>query len=274
MQVGTRRYVWMFPQEMDVCAGRADGTGSLSLVFTRDNYDAECSYDATGRFILYTHVEDPAAAADGEAKPRPDGNIFIYDTRTQRHHAIITAPGYDGGPFFSPDGRSICYRSDRAGNDLLQIFVADLKFENDDAGVLKVSLGREWQLTNNHHVNWAPYWHPSGTYLVYGSSGVGHNNYEVFAIEADMEKLRGEGTTSGVAPSTMRNVRVTHAPGADILPAFSADGKWLMWTSQRAGKVAGEERPSSQLWIARWRGVNFEGATSAWDAQPGAEPKK
>jgi Tol biopolymer transport system component len=56
----------------------------------------------------------------------------------------------------------------------------------------------------------------------------------------------------------MRRVRITHAPGADILPAFSADGKYLIWTSQRAGKAAGEQRPASQLWVARWRGVVFE----------------
>ena len=36
---------------------------------------------------------------------------------------ITDAPGYDGGPFFSPDGKRIIYRSDRKENDLLQIFV-------------------------------------------------------------------------------------------------------------------------------------------------------
>ena len=27
--------------------------------------------------------------------------------------------------------------------------------------------------------------------------------------------------------------RITHADGADVLPVFSPDGKWLMWTSKR-----------------------------------------
>ncbi len=32
---------------------------------------------------------------------------------------ITRAEGYDGGPFFSPDGKQIIYRSDRKRNDLL-----------------------------------------------------------------------------------------------------------------------------------------------------------
>jgi Tol biopolymer transport system component len=39
-------------------------------------------------------------------------------------------------------------------------------------------------------------------------------------------------------------VRLTYAPGADVLPVFSADGKRLMWTSTRDG------RQPSQLWMA------------------------
>ena len=41
-------------------------------LFTRPNYDAECSYDKTGRFILYAHIEDapkPAADASKDAPP-------------------------------------------------------------------------------------------------------------------------------------------------------------------------------------------------------------
>ncbi|MEM9373389.1 MAG: hypothetical protein AAGA55_07075, partial [Planctomycetota bacterium] len=37
----------------------------------------------------------------------------------------------------------------------------------------------------------------------------------------------------------------------DGLPVFSPDGEWMMWTGQRGAMVAGEGRPSSQLWAAR-----------------------
>ncbi len=39
-------------------------------------------------------------------------------------------------------------------------------------------------------------------------------------------------------------LRVTHAAGADVLPAFSADGKRMIWTSKR-----GPEN-TSQVWLA------------------------
>lgn len=280
-QVGSRRYVWMFPEEMEIVErnlapvfGGAGG-GSTKLgrvptsaelikpVFSLPNYDAECSYDPSGRFLLYAHVED------GEAGGKPDANIYIFDTRTEQHHALVTAPGYDGGPFFSPDGKSICYRSDRNGDDLLQIFVADLLFEEG----VPVGISREWQLTDNGHVNWAPYWHPSGEFLVYASSEAGHTNYELFAIESPMERLRNLAQGAPAAP-LCRHVRVTFAPGADILPAFNADGSKLMWTSQRHGPAREGERPSSQLWIAEWKGISFNGAVPATggnEAKPGSQ---
>lgn len=262
-QVGTRRYVWMFPTEMEVATRQVKsifldgmkpephppqpteavvavaGDTPTTPVFTLPNYDAECSYSPCGRFILYAHIEN------GKEGDKPDANIYIYDTQTKKHHAIVTARGYDGGPFFSPDGKSICYRSDRKGNDLLQLFVADLKFHDG----VPVGLEKEYQLTDNKHVNWCPYWHPSGKFLVYGSSEVGHHNYEVFAIDCDMQALR-----AGASPSSLKHTRITHAPGADILPAFSPDGSLMMWTSQRGPKLDTEDKPSSQLWIAQWAG--------------------
>ncbi len=279
-QRGSSRYRWAFPAEMDIVQATYDiqvqvqdgplieegkgpspiintrsKIGDATTIFSRPNYDAECSYDTSGRFILYAHIEDASEGA------KPDANIYIYDTKTQKHHPIVVAPGYDGGPFFSPDGRMICYRSDRKGNDLLQIFVARLKFEKDAEGVdIPVGIEHEYQLTDNEHVNWCPYWHPSGKFLVYATSEVSHANYEVFAIEVDPKKLdaaKSATTEHGamtVRVEGLRKRRITSADGADVLPVFSFDGKYMMWTCQRGPKADGEAKPSSQLWIAEWKG--------------------
>ncbi|MCH7570702.1 MAG: PD40 domain-containing protein [Deltaproteobacteria bacterium] len=53
---------------------------------------------------------------------------------------IGEADGYDGGPFFSPDQKRICYRSDRKGDHLLQLFVSDLAF-NENGTIVGVGLG-------------------------------------------------------------------------------------------------------------------------------------
>lgn len=271
-QVGTGRYRWMFPAEMDVCsrivpeiaaargvAAPSAEASTLTPVFSLPNYDAECSYSPDGRYILYAHVEDKPKDLAPDAPYKPDANIYIYDTRTKSRTMLVGAKGYDGGPFFSPDGKKICYRSDRRGDDLLQIFVADLAFNG--AGE-PTGISHEYQITDNEHVNWCPFFHPSGKFMVYASSQAGHDNYEVFAVEmnehvlADAAKAAGPHET--VKVSGLRIARVTHATGADVLPAFTSDGKYMIWTSQRGAAVAGEVKPSSQLWIARVHGSPFD----------------
>ena len=97
---------------------------------------------------------------------------------------------------------------------------------------------REFQLTDNLHVNWAPYWHPNGRYLVYTTSEMGHDNYEVFVIDAD------SGAESGTTKYGTRRRRITHAAKFDGLPVFDSAGARMMWTSQRGADG------SSQVWLA------------------------
>lgn len=279
-QVGTNKYVWSFPENMkivtlDLDSLKAGEEPKPVVLFERPGYCAEASWDPTGRFVLYANV-DPAKQK-GE---KPDADIFVFDTVSKSHTPLVVAPGYDGGPFFAPGGKRICYRSDRAGNDLLQLYAADLRYETGADGVpAPTGIEREFQLTSNEHVNWGPFWHPSGEFLVYATSEMGHRNYEVFAIRVDDSALEAaasaasnlaSGVTTGApgfetgklvpAPSVaipnLSRARVTHASGADVLPVFSPDGKWMMWTAQRGEMIEGEAKPSSQLWIARWRGID------------------
>ncbi len=262
-QVGERKYTWMFPQETEVIersvleifkdlhpdappVSWAPEATTCKPVFERPEYDAECSYSKDGRFILYAHVREKR-----EAGARADADIWVYDTQTKKQHPIVVADGYDGGPFFSPDDKRICYRSDRKGNDLLQLYVSDLKFENG----VPVGIEREYQLTDNESVNWAPFWDASGSFLVYGTSEVSHGNYEVFAVEASAAKLKG-----GAKAADLKRIRITQANGADVLPVFTPDGKTMMWTAQRGPMLPDiEQKPSSQLWAA-----SFDAAALKW----------
>ncbi len=236
-QRGTGRYRWAFPIEMDVVTmavpaingGSAYGASVPTPMFERPGgYDAECAYSPDGRHVVFASIEPGNIGAD----------LWVIDLYTNVQRKIVEADGYDGGPFFSPDGGWICYRSDRKGNNLLQLFISKLRF---DSGGAIIGIEREVQLTDNEHVNWAPFWHPSGRYLVYATSEVSHRNYEVFAIEGDPAK-----GTEG-----RRTRRITHADGFDGLPVFSNDGVWMMWTSQRGAIFGDDERPTSQVWAAR-----------------------
>lgn len=242
------RYSWEFPREMEIVTqtipaivnrsvtneslksellARAD-LNNPTPIFTRDGYDAEGSWSPDGRHILYTQVEP------GES----DGDLYIYNIALDTHTPLITFPGYDGGPFFSPDGTRITYRSDRYLDDHLQLYVSDLAF---DAEGNVTGIAKETQLTNDGHVNWAPYFHyPSGDYILYATSNISHQNYEVFALATNRH-------ANGDMPTPLR---VTNAPGFDGLPVFNRDSSLLMWTGQRTPPSASGAR-SSQLCIAQ-----------------------
>jgi Tol biopolymer transport system component len=222
-----RSYVWSFPTGMEIyrcdnwqSAWQARPALSTSVKLTpltnNDVYDAECAFSPDGKWICFTR---------GAGK---DADIYVMRADGTGDVKVVAQPGYDGGPFFSPDGKRLVYRSDRKGNDLLQIFVADLTF--DDAGNITGSKD-ERQLTDDANVNWGPYWHPDGKHIVYATSKHGHANYELYLMQDD-----------GSNPT-----RVTFWNGADVLPTSSPDGKWLLWTSKRTADQ------TTQVFAARFK---------------------
>jgi Tol biopolymer transport system component len=187
----TARYRWDFDPAMDIFKADLDGTNLVRLTDT-PGYDAEGSYSADGKRIIFTSFRD------GNAE------IYIMDADGKNPRRITHAEGYDGGSFFSPDGKKIVYRSDRNQNDLLQIFL------NNPEGTA------EHALTNNDAVNWGPFFHPDSRHIVYSTSLHGHQNYEIYLMDTE----------------TGRQERITDREGFDGLPVFSPDGKRLMWTSK------------------------------------------
>lgn len=227
------RYKWMFPPEMRIVRcelDKADGTASSLHTLAGDGqaYCAEGSLSNDGRHLLYCSLESN------------EGDLFVLDLQTRKKHRIVQSKGYDGGPFFSPDGKRICYRSDRRGDNLLQLLVADLAF-NKQGEIIGIE--REYLLTDDPSVNWCPFWTRDGRRLIYGTSALGHTNYEVFMCDADPGNLSG--STGTIRYGTAQR-RITNASGADVLPALSSDGKWMIWTSQRHADR------SSQLWAAQF----------------------
>jgi TolB protein len=217
-QGGRRRYQWDFDKHMDIYVCDFDGTGLKRLTNT-PGYDAEGSYSADGKRIVFT------SGRDG------DPDLYIMDSDGKNVRQLVDHPGYDGGPFFSPDGNWVIFRSDRQKEHMLQIFA------------ISVDGKHEIQLTNNlGTVNWAPYYHPSGRYIVWTradySRGPEGAHFNLFTMDLEVGK-----TT--IKAGDVR--QVTSNSAADVLPVFSPDGTKLMWTSAR-GKAK-----TSQLWIADWK---------------------
>ncbi|MFY8200878.1 MAG: peptidase M28, partial [Pirellula staleyi] len=80
-------------------------------------------------------------------------------------------------------------------------------------------------------MSWAPYFHPSGDYLIFGTNLNGFANFELYMVDGQWSH---------------EPVRVTTTDGFDSLPVFTPDGKELAWTSSRTSNK------KSQIFIAEW----------------------
>ena len=200
-------YTWEMPGGMDIIAANLDGSNPRQL--TRETgYDAECGFNPSGTEIVF--------ASDRAGNP----DLYVMKADGSDVRRLTNKAGYDGGPFFSPDGKRIVFRADRKGDDHLQLFMMNA----DGSG--------EQQLTQHGSVvNWAPFWLPNSRSVVYATSIHGHYNYEVYLLNID----------------TGLNQRVTFHTGFDGLPVISADGKRMMWTSQRGPDT------TSQIFLADFK---------------------
>lgn len=186
-------YAWAFTPYMNIYEANPDGS-ALRPLTQGPAYSAECAYSSDGSRIVF------ASNRLGSM------NIFTMNSEGGDIQAVTnTTRGYNGGPFFSPDGKKIIFRADYDKAHYLQVYSI-----NTDGTNLQ-------QLTKNDAVNWAPYWHPDGIVFAYTTSLHGHMHYEIYLQNV----------------STGAIYRMTHNESFDGLPVFSNDGSKVMWTSRR-----------------------------------------
>jgi Tol biopolymer transport system component len=89
---------------------------------------------------------------------------------------ITNNPGYDGGPFFSPDGKRILWRAFNKEGDIANVFTVNV--DGSDAR----------QVTDFGSMSWAPYFHPTGEYIIFTSNKLGFANFELFIVDRDGAK--------------------------------------------------------------------------------------
>ena len=239
-----RRYSWDYDPAMDIYSYDVK-TRAMTRLTTAPGYDAEGSYSPDGQWIVFSSMrgayDRPLTAAEQKAlddNPSSFAEIYIMRADGSGQKRLTTAPGYDGGPFFTPDGKRIVWRRfDEQG------LIADVWTMNPDGT-------GQTQLTTFGSMSWAPYMHPSGEYIIFASNKLGFENFELFMVDAAGLK---------------EPVQVTYSPGFDGLPVPSPDGKTLAWTSSRAGGSAG------QIFLGQW---NHEKALEALRNAPPRKPSK
>jgi len=234
-----RRYSWDYDAAMEIYSANQDGTQLVNLT-NAPGYDAEGAFSPDGKQIVFCSLRGafpldqlaPEKRALYEKDPAFFGDIFLMNADGSNVRRLTDAPGYDGGPFFSPDGERIIWRRfDESGM-------------NADVFTMRLDGSDKRRITDFKSMSWAPYFHPSGQYIIFTSNKLGFSNFELFLVDAAGER---------------EPVRATFTDGFDGLPVFSPEGARLCWTSGRTGDG------KSQLFMAKW---NHPAALKALEESP------
>ncbi len=220
-----RKYSWDYDGEFEIYEYDLETREYTNLTRT-EGYDAEGAYSPDGKHIVFAsnrQAYDGSMSEEDRKFFKLDQKfpmeLYLMDADGSDVKRLTTADGYDGGPFFSADGKKICWRRfDRKG------LTAEIFTMNTDGT-------DEKQLTMIGAMSWAPFFHPSGEYLIFTTNKHGFDNFELYLVDSAGEK---------------EPQRVTHTTGFDGLPAFSPDGNKLAWTSNRT--ASGQ----SQIFLANW----------------------
>lgn len=220
-----KRYSWDYDEFYEIYAYDRASEKYTNLTNTR-GYDAEGSYSPNGNLIAFASNRNAYSrrmTAEEEKNFKIDPaymmDIFIMNSDGTNVRQLTKTHGYDGGPFFSPDGKRICWRRFAENGATAEIMTMNI--DGSD----------QRRITNLQAMSWAPYYHPSGEYLIFTTNRHGFNNFELYIVDVE-----GKG----------KPIRVTDTLGFDGLPVFTPDGARLTWTTNRTPKK------QSQLFMANW----------------------
>jgi Tol biopolymer transport system component len=220
------RYSWSFDAHYDIF--EADTSGKIVRQLTdAPGYDAEGSWSPDGRTIVFAsnrHAYGKDALSEVqrqvfEKDPSIFMEIYAMDADGGNIRRLTETLGYDGGPFFSADGRRIVWRQ------------FDLTGQVAEIWTMRPDGSDKRQITRLGVMSWAPYFHPSGDYIVFANNAQGYSNFELYLVDS---------------AGAREPVRVTDSAGFDGLPVFTPDGKRLAWASGRTPDK------QAQIFIADW----------------------
>lgn len=230
------RYAWpLYPY--DIFQANADGS-SLKKLTSNPEYDAEPVISADGSSIVFG------------SKRQNDFDIYTMDADGSNVKRLTDRLGYDGGPWFSPDGKQIVWRAWHPETEKDKAQWADNMLNNYiiatplDLWVMDSDGANKKRLTSNGATNWAPSWHPDGKRIIFSSNmDDWHADLKKFGHNFELYLINGDG--SGLQRITINDV-------FDSFPMFSADGKKLVFGSNR-----NIEKPrATDVFIADWSEIS------------------
>lgn len=219
-----KKYSWSFDDTYEIFEKNLK-TGALTALTKTKGYDAEASYSPDGKWIAFASDRKAYTEKLSEEEkklfsqdPSYMMDIFIMKEDGSNIRQLTNVRGYDGGPFFSADGKKITWRRFSPNGQSAEIYTMNVDGTNQK------------QITKMGAMSWAPFFHPSGDYIVFTTNILGYSNFELYMV--DSEGLK-------------EPVRVTDLADFDGLPTFSPDGHKISWTHRDA-------KGESQIYIADW----------------------
>jgi TolB protein len=220
-------YAWAIYDSYEIYAADPDG-GNLVNLSNTPGYDAEATISRQGRVVF-------TSARSGDLElwtMEPDGSDL---------HQVTDRLGYDGGAFFSNDGSKLVWRATRFDSDeerqtykdlLAEGLVKPRKMElfiaNADGSDLR-------QLTDNGGANFAPFFTPDDSHIVFASS---LGSASGFGFDLWMMPVEGG-----------EPERITYTDAAfESFPMFSWDGERIVFTSGRNAANPGD----LNVFVADW----------------------
>ena len=156
-----RRYSWDYDETFEVFEFDRKNQTYKNLTNAR-GYDAEGSWSPDGKLIAFTsNRRGYTGKLTAEEKKSFEvdqaylNDIYIMNADGSNLRQLTKAPGYDGGPFFSPNGKRICWRRFTPDGAIAEVWTMNI--DGSD----------KRQITRLGAMSWAPFYHPSGEYLIF-----------------------------------------------------------------------------------------------------------
>jgi len=231
----TKGYVWAIYKSYDLYIADADGSNPINITNSK-SYDAEATVSPAKDKLVFTSTRD--------------GDLELYSMNLDGTDLkrLTNRPGYDGGAFFSWDGKKIVWRAPGAEgvaedyHPLLRMgLVRPSKLE---IWIMDADGSNHVQLTSNGKANFGPFWHPDGKRVIFATNVFDPKgtNFDLAMVDVETKKVTRVTYFSRKGPNPHRS------DDFDGFPMFTRDGKRLVWCSNRNNAKSHE----TNVFVADW----------------------